>query len=397
MISDAILWVSNPALLFQRVGGMTVLERQLHTLSRAGLSRVWVSTDQMTKATAGLRLPAGLEVFWTNRSIGGGQGAAVLGGRPSSSPEGGGASAPPQCAPPYLVVSGSHFLRVETLTHIVSHPGTDHTAYLDDRQAAVVQVVPTRGDDVSPCHNQLLPEGASISLQHPIQDARTVEWLLATGPKSQDGFMARHFDRHISLAISRALLETPVSPNMMTILSSLVGLFGTSFFLIHTWSAHMTGAALVWLHSVLDGCDGELARIRFQESPWGADIDFWGDNLVHVSLFGCLALGFARADQSVLPLLAGAVATAGILGSALLAYRQRLARRRDPAKASLLARVEAILEQRDFIYVLLVLAYFNPDLGCTYAFMWAGAVGVTLFFAMTLYLGKISQRNGAIP
>ena len=381
MINDAILWVSNPVTLFQRVGGITVLERQLHAMRRAGLRRVWVSADQMPKAAAGLRLPVGLEVVWTNGS----------------------APAPPQCQPPYLVVSGSHFIRVETLTHIVCHPGSARTTYLDDRQTSVVQVVPASVDDASPGRSQLLPEGASIPLQHPIPNAPTVEWLLTTGTKSQDGLMARHFDRHISLAISRCLLETRVSPNMMTVISSLVGLFGTSFFLIHAWGAHMTGATLIWLHSVLDGCDGELARIRFQESPMGADIDFWGDNLVHVSLFGCLSLGFTLADHSVMPLLAGLTATVGILGSAILVYRRRQTRRRLPAPStpessgSLLARVENVLEQRDFIYVLLILAYFNPDLGCTYAFMWAGAVGVILFFAMTLHIGRLNREQEFQP
>jgi len=379
MTSDAILWISNPALLLQRVGGMRVLERQLFTMSRAGLRRVWVSTDQPTQAASGLRLPPGLEIFWISRSIGG---------------------APTQCHPPYLVVSGSHFIRVETLAHIVRDPGGAHTAYLDARQASVVQVVPTRSNDLSPCRNEAMPDRSSVPLQHPVQDDLTVDWLLATGTKSQDGFMARNFDRYISLGISRSLLGMPISPNMMTVLSSLVGLLGTSFFLLHSWGAHMAGAVLVWLHSVLDGCDGELARIRFQESALGSDIDFWGDNLVHVSLFGCMAMGFARADQNILPLVAGAIATAGILGSALLVYRQRLARRRgpapdpaaspdDPAQSSLLARVETILEQRDFIYVLLVLAYF----GYTYEFMWAGAVGVMLFFTLMLHLGKADRKR----
>ena len=373
-VDDAILWVSNPALLLQRVGGMSVLERQLHTMSRAGLRRVWISTDQPAQAASGLRLPAGLETLWTSRSIGG---AAV------------------QCQPPYLVISGSHFIRVETLAHIAGQPGAAHTAYLDDHEASVVQVVPTRGEEVSPCLSHPLPAGAAAALQHPIQDAATVDWLLAIGPKSTDGFMSRYFDRHISLAITRSLLGTPVSPNMMTVLSSLVGLLGTSLFLLHGWGAHMAGAVLVWLHSVLDGCDGELARIRFQESPWGADIDFWGDNLVHVSLFGCLALGFARADRSLLPLLAGAVAAAGVLGSAFLVFQQRQARRQGeapqepPAQGVLLARIETALEQRDFIYLLLVLAYF----GRTYEFLWAGAVGVTLFFGLTLYLGKAARKR----
>jgi phosphatidylglycerophosphate synthase len=374
MVTDAILWISNPSLLLQGVGGMKVLERQLHAMSRAGLRRVWISTDQPAQAASGLRLPPDLKPHWTNRSIGG---AAV------------------QCQPPYLVVSGSHFIRVETLAHIVRQPGAAHTAYLDDRQASVVQVVPARGEEVSPCRNLPLPAGASITLQHPVQDAATVDWLLAAGPKSADGFMARHFDRHISLAVTRSLLDTPVSPNMMTILSSLVGLLGASCFLLHGWGAHMAGASLVWLHSVLDGCDGELARIRFQESPLGSDIDFWGDNVVHVCLFGCLALGFARADASPLPLLAGVVAAAGIIGSAVLVHRQRLERRALPAPAggsapaSLPARIETILEQRDFIYLLLILAYF----GRTYEFLWAGAVGVILFFGLTLYIGKAGRKR----
>jgi hypothetical protein len=62
----------------------------------------------------------------------------------------------------------------------------------------------------------------------------------------------------------------------------------------------------------------------------------------------------------------------------------------------LLARVETILEQRDFIYVLLVLAYLNPDhldLRFTYDFMWAGAVGVMLFFALMLHLGKADRKR----
>ena len=39
--------------------------------------------------------------------------------------------------------------------------------------------------------------------------------------------------------------------------------------------------------------------------------------------------------------------------------------------------------------LLLVLAYF----GYTYEFMWAGAVGVMLFFALMLHLGKADRKR----
>jgi len=384
MIRDALLWVSNPAILLQRVGGLSVLERQLHSLGRAGLSRVWISTDRSAAAARGLRLPPGLEIFWTDRGI----------------------TSPAECRPPYLVVSGSHFIRVETLAHIVRGPELRSVAFLDGQKAAVVQIVAACGGGPASSSSQPLPEGTNIPLQHPVHNELTLDWLMAAGIKSQDGFMARHFDRRISLAISRALLGAPVSPNMMTLFSCLLGLAGTTFFLRHARSAHLAGAALVWLHSVLDGCDGELARIRFQESSLGGDIDFWGDNIVHLSLFGCLGAGFACADASVLPLFGGAAAMLGIFGSALLVYRQRLARRRtaEPScggeaprdtsgMGTTLARLEIFLEQRDFIYLLLVLAYF----GHTYEFLWAGAVGALLFFFMMIYLGRANREQSFQP
>jgi 1L-myo-inositol 1-phosphate cytidylyltransferase / CDP-L-myo-inositol myo-inositolphosphotransferase len=123
---------------------------------------------------------------------------------------------------------------------------------------------------------------------------------------------------------------------------------------------------------VLDGCDGELARIRFQESKIGAVIDFWGDNLVHLALFSCLAAGLYRSTGSSLCLLLGASASAGIVGSAALAFRQKL------------GPVERALAQRDFIYLLLVMAFWRV----TYYFLWAGAVGAPLFLALILAARK---------
>ena len=61
-----------------------------------------------------------------------------------------------------------------------------------------------------------------------------------------------------------------------------------------------SGSLLFLTHSILDGCDGELARLKFQESPAGARLDFWGDNLVHVAVFGCMAVGWSLAAASPL-------------------------------------------------------------------------------------------------
>ncbi|MBI5209506.1 MAG: CDP-alcohol phosphatidyltransferase family protein [Elusimicrobia bacterium] len=372
MITTAGLWVSHPKLLFARVGGATVLERQLNTLALAGITDCAIAARKPEPADlAGLRFPEGLSVRWIARKSDEVDSSSL------------------QLTAPYVTVSGDHFVRVETLRHVITTPYATHVQFVDEIDLAVLQVIPFRTEDMVASSKVPLPAGSSVFLEASgLQEGLAMDWLLSLGFKSQDGFMARHFDRYISLSITRTLIETRVTPNAMTVVSCLIGLAGTALF-IFTPAADILAAWLIWLHSVLDGCDGEMARIRFQESDFGGDIDFWGDNVVHLSLFACLAAGMARAGNGPAPIL-GLAATAGIVGSATLAYWRRVATRKKgpghdrPAEASLLARLETFLEQRDFIYLLLAMTFFN----LTYYFLWAGAVGAPLFFVLMLGAGK---------
>jgi len=375
MTDNAVLLVARPQLLLETVGGITVIERQLITAQRAGIKRLWIGASRPDEGTlARLRLPEGIELNWSQRE------------------------ASRECPTPYLLLSGDHFIRIETLRYVVSAAYRSHVTLDDESGTAVVQVVPYRTDEVPVRQRQPIPRGASVYLDMPVSSGPALSWLLATGTKSQDGFMARNFDRYISLSISRLLLDTKVTPNMMTVISSLIGLIGAAFFLLPNYASRLTGAALVWLHSVLDGCDGELARLRFQESPLGGVLDFWGDNLVHIALFACMAWGFYVADKNIFPLLAGAACIVGTLGSAVLVYRERAGRAgHAPAPAdpiqSTLTKIENMLAARDFIYVLLVLAYFEK----LYEFMWMTAVGSLLFFGMMLYLRGNDNEQTSQP
>ncbi len=375
MIERAILWVAHPPILWQRVGGMTVLERQLFTAARAGLKTVWIGARPPEPAVlASLRLPPGVDVRWAE---GVGTGLA-------------------ECAPPYLGVSTDHLLRVETLRHVASQTFSESVSYEDASSLGVVQVVLNRDESLSR-HKQPLPAGSYRRLEAPLDSGATVDWLMESGPRSGDGFMARNFDRHISLNVSRLLLDTGVTPNMMTVLSTMLGLAGASLFLSPARSAAVVGALLVWLHSVLDGCDGELARVRFQESDFGSDLDFWGDNLVHLTLFACLGIGFHLAGTGPYALALAAVADAGVLASSYFAWKHRRSRRaagRSTAGVteevagkgldSKLSRLENALAQRDFIYLLVFLAFIDR----VYEFLWAAAVGGLLYFAIMLYLRR---------
>lgn len=382
MIDRAILWVAHPPILWQSVGGMTVLERQLFTAARAGLKTLWIGAGEpAADALAGLRLPPGVELRWAES---GGAGLA-------------------ECEPPYLGLSTDHLVRVETLRHVAAQPHAESISYEDASGLGVIQVVVRREDGVAR-RKHPLPAGSYRRLEAPLDSAATVDWLMESGPKPSDGFMARNFDRHISLAVSRALLETAVTPNMMTVGSTLIGLAGAALFLAPERAGAVAGALLVWLHSVLDGCDGELARVRFQESELGSDLDFWGDNLVHLALFACLGLGLYWSGAGRHALALAVAADAGVLASAFAAWRHRKARRREGRAAtgvtdevagggldSKLSRLENALAQRDFIYLLVLLAFVDR----VYEFLWAAAVGGLLFFAIMLYLRRDNQHEHA--
>ncbi|HBL18969.1 MAG TPA: hypothetical protein DD417_19975 [Elusimicrobia bacterium] len=388
---QAVLRVPHPEFLLERIAGLSVLERQLFVLRRAGIRRVWITAPRPgDPRLGGLRWPEGLELVWGAQEADGAPSAQGATARPG---DGGPLAA--ACAPPYVAVSGGHFIRKDTLEALLSVPHDLPTFYQDWKSQGIVQFFPAGQALGVQMEFRPLPRGATFTLEAPLRDGRVLRWVLDQARKETDGFMARHFDRNISLAVTRLLLDTPVRPTHMTVFSSLVGVAGGFLMLGGTYPFVTAGAAAVWLHSVLDGCDGELARLRFQESRLGGLIDFWGDNGVHFCLFLCLGLGRARVTGNWVPALLGVLAAGSAAVSAWLAAPEwapspapggplfrGVADTGGAGSLGLLARVENTLAQRDFIYLLLFLAV----VGWIDVFVVAAGVGSPLFLAVLLLL-----------
>jgi phosphatidylglycerophosphate synthase len=237
-----------------------------------------------------------------------------------------------------------------------------------------------------------LPDGVDPLVLADTGDVRMAERRLLRGLlKDSDGFMAKHVERPISLAISRFLAPTAVTPNQMTLISVAIGLAGAPFFLSTQAAWQTLGALLLLVHSILDGCDGELARLKFQESRWGGILDFWGDNVVHSVTFGCMAAGWALAEGGLWPLLLGAVACLGTLASASLVYWRVMRPKggEGPLYTSVsttpgrrLARLLDALSRRDFFYLVAGLALF----GKASWFLPLAALGAPTFFLLLILL-----------
>src|SRR5262249_10664908 len=154
---------------------------------------------------------------------------------------------------------------------------------------------------------------------------------------------------------------------------------------------------LVLAHSILDGCDGELARLKFQESRLGGVLDFWGDNVVHSALFAVISIAWAREIGRAWPLLLGASAVAGTLLSAGLVFRRTMT----PAKEgplytgvttgtdSAFARVAEALAGRDFLYLVVILS----ALGLQRWLLALAAAGSPVYFLLLAVLSRRGRRE----
>lgn len=130
--------------------------------------------------------------------------------------------------------------------------------------------------------------------------------------KPSDGPVSRRFNRHVSVRITCFLINhnIRVTPNQLTL---LIGLFG---FLSGVAAAKhpLLGGLLVELTSILDGVDGEYARLTSMESKFGGFLDAVADRIVDLILLtGSLVYVFMIANPYM-----GLVFSAWIIGSSLI-------------------------------------------------------------------------------
>ena len=119
--------------------------------------------------------------------------------------------------------------------------------------------------------------------------------LLESLRKPIDGFVSRHLNRHISLAVTRHLVKTGLRPNHVTAFIMLFGIAAGVFGMIaEPWWTLVLAGLFFQSQSVLDGCDGEIARLTYRFSHRGQWLDTIGDDLTNWLFTLGLAVGQAR-------------------------------------------------------------------------------------------------------
>ena len=199
--------------------------------------------------------------------------------------------------------------------------------------------------------------------------------------------LVRVLDRRLSQALTKRLMRIPVTPNQITLLSAAIGLSGAFFLAQPSLLLQVLGSLLFLLSTILDGCDGEIARLTFQESEFGAKLDVIMDNVVHLFLFPSIALGLYRRWDDTLYFVLGGLSLGGILIS-MAVYLPYLWRRQKVHSS--LARLHEHLASRDFAYLLPLLALVDK----LQWFLWATTIGTYLFAVVWVGLAIRERRQG---
>jgi CDP-L-myo-inositol myo-inositolphosphotransferase len=112
--------------------------------------------------------------------------------------------------------------------------------------------------------------------------------------KSQDGLVSRYLNRPISRAVTRLLLRFPTTPNGWTLWIFPLPIVASVLLLHGTYWSFFWGLILFQVFSILDGCDGEIARAKFMESERGQKLDNLCDVLGNILLVIGLGFGLSR-------------------------------------------------------------------------------------------------------
>ena len=189
------------------------------------------------------------------------------------------------------------------------------------------------GEDVSFGRGRL---ALRIATDHDLPGAE--QTIRRSSYKDTDNKLARA-NRSMSLPISVALIRTPLTANQLSVALVAVGFYSAWLFSTGHYLAGVLGGFLSLAASVLDGCDGEIARLKYQESALGCWIETFGDYSYYIAIFVGLTIGAVHKTGWQAFYWLGAIALAGtLIAFALLIYLRNRITAGQPEKLHSIAR-----------------------------------------------------------
>ncbi len=125
-----------------------------------------------------------------------------------------------------------------------------------------------------------------------------------------DGIVSRYLNRPLSRPAARLLVNTPLTPNALTLITLALAT-ATGGMLVAGWN--IIGGILIQVVSVVDGVDGELARLKNKATRFGGVLDAVTDRYADALMLAGMTVFAARFEDHPNPEFIGLLALAAAL------------------------------------------------------------------------------------
>lgn len=125
-----------------------------------------------------------------------------------------------------------------------------------------------------------------------------------------DGIVSRYLNRPLSRPVARALRGTPVTPNGVTAFTLLLAV-ATGAMIAAGWN--IAGGLAIQAVSVIDGVDGELARLKQRATRFGAVFDAVTDRYADAAMLAGMLVFAVRFEDYPRPEFVGMLALSAAL------------------------------------------------------------------------------------
>ena len=133
----------------------------------------------------------------------------------------------------------------------------------------------------------------------------------------QEGLISKHLNRRISRPVARMLVRSSVTPNQVSVASFAIALGSLGLFL----SGHNVWAGLaVQASSIVDGVDGDLARLKNMATRFGGFFDAVLDRYSDIAILTGLAYWSSKYEAEVSLEVAWTLGLLAISGSLMVSY-----------------------------------------------------------------------------
>ena len=138
--------------------------------------------------------------------------------------------------------------------------------------------------------------------------------------KINDGSISKYINRPISKWITSKITGYPLTPNQISIVVFFVSMLSGLIISMEGYFFLLLGALLAQLSSILDGCDGEIARLKLLKSKFGGWFDQVLDRYSDLFIFTGLTFHTYFIHKTLTVFFIGFIAVGGKIISSYTAY-----------------------------------------------------------------------------